>query len=44
MKSKVPADWVSEPVTSSMRVLQFAVPGGEGSDAVQFVVDLFHPN
>ena len=43
MKSKVPADWVSEPVTSSMRVLQFAVPGGEGSDAVQFVVYYFGP-
>jgi hypothetical protein len=41
MKSKVPADWVSEPVTSSMRVLQFAVQGGEGSDAVQFVVYYF---
>jgi hypothetical protein len=43
MKSKVPADWVGEPVTSSMRVLQFAVPGGEGSDAVQFVVYYFGP-
>jgi hypothetical protein len=43
MKSKVPADWVSEPVTSSMRVLQFAVPGGKGSDAVQFVVYYFGP-
>lgn len=43
MKSKVPTDWVSEPVTSSMRVLQFAAPGGEGSDAVQFVVYYFGP-
>jgi hypothetical protein len=43
MKSKVPADWLSEPVTGSMRVLQFAVPGGEGSDAVQFVVYYFGP-
>jgi hypothetical protein len=43
MKSKVPTDWVSEPVTSSMRVLQFAVSGGEGSDDVQFVVYYFGP-
>jgi hypothetical protein len=43
MESKVPADWVGEPVTSSMRVLQFAVQGGEGSDAVQFVVYYFGP-
>jgi hypothetical protein len=43
MKSKVPADWVSEPVTNSMRVLQFAVPVGEGSDAVRFVVYYLGP-
>jgi hypothetical protein len=43
MKSKVPAEWVGQPVTSSMRVLQFAVPGGEGSEAVQFVVYYFGP-
>ena len=43
MESKVPAEWISEPVTSSMRALQFAVPGGEGSDAVQFVVYYFGP-
>ena len=43
MESKVPAEWISEPVTSSMRVLQFAVSGSEGSEAVQFVVYYFGP-
>lgn len=43
MQSQVPADWVAEPVTSSMRLLQFAVPGGEGAEAVQFVAYYFGP-
>ena len=43
MQSKVPADWVSEPVTSNMRLLQFAIPAAKEADAVQFVVYYFGP-
>ncbi len=43
MQSKVPADWVVEPVTSNMRLLQFEVPGCKEADAVQFVVYYFGP-
>ena len=43
MRSKVPAHWISEPVTSSMRLLQFAVPSDKDTDALQFVVYYFGP-
>jgi len=43
LHSQLPANWVAEDVASSMRVLQFRVPGStEGNDA-NFVVYYFGP-
>ena len=41
--SEVPADWVPQEVTSSMRLLQFEVPGQGESGAGQFVLYYFGP-
>lgn len=41
--SVVPASWVPQEVTSSMRLLQFEVPGQGESEAGQFVLYYFGP-
>lgn len=43
LTSEVPAEWVSGQPSSTMRVLQFEIPGGEGGDGAQFVVYFFGP-
>ena len=43
LTSEVPAEWVSGQPSSTMRVLQFDIPGGEGGDGAQFVVYFFGP-
>ena len=43
LTSEVPAEWVSSQPSSTMRVLQFDIPGGEGGDGAQFVVYFFGP-
>jgi hypothetical protein len=44
LHSQLPADWVPEEVASSMRVLQFGIPGGGEGEDVQFVAYYFGPN
>jgi hypothetical protein len=41
--SEVPASWVPEEVTSSMRLLQFAIPGEGEAGSGQFVLYYFGP-
>jgi hypothetical protein len=43
LTSEVPAEWVSGQPSSTMRLLQFDIPGGEGGDGAQFVVYFFGP-
>ncbi len=44
LTSKVPASWVPQQSASDMRLLQFQVPGAEGSDGAEFIVYYFGPN
>ena len=43
MHSHVPAAWIAEEVESSMRVLQFRIPGAGDTDPAQFVLYYFGP-
>jgi hypothetical protein len=43
MHSQVPAAWLAEEVASSMRVLQYRIPGAGDTDDGQFVLYYFGP-
>lgn len=43
LSSDVPAEWVSDQPSSTMRLLQFDIPGSEGAEGAQFVVYFFGP-
>ena len=44
MTSQVPPSWVPEQTASDMRLLQFRIPGAEGSEGAVFIVYYFGPN
>ncbi len=44
LTSQVPASWVPEQAASDMRLLQFKIPGAEGSEGADFIVYYFGPN
>ncbi len=43
LASEVPAEWISGQPSSTMRLLQFDIPGAEGTEGAQFVLYYFGP-
>lgn len=43
LTSNLPAEWVSAQPSSSMRLLQYEIPGAEGGEGAQFVLYYFGP-
>ncbi len=43
LQSKLPADWIAEPVSSSMRLAQFKIPASNGGNDANLILFYFGP-